>query len=69
MPRWRRHVHEGAPHGGDDERIPNLGGVWLTASVIDNRSDGQVDFVLGDVFDPSGIVVSGVDAPGEDPGE
>jgi len=51
--------------GGVDSRIPNLGGVWFTASVIDGRSG----LVLGDVFDPAGVVVTGVDAPGEDPGE
>lgn len=51
--------------GGLDERIPNLGGVWLEASVV----DGRTDLALGDVFDPSGVVVSGIDAPGEDPGE
>ena len=51
--------------GGIDTRIPNLGGVWFTASVI----DGGADLALGDVFDPSGVVVTGVDAPGEDPGE
>ena len=51
--------------GGIDTRIPNLGGVWFTASVIDGRSD----LSLGDVFDPAGVVVTGVDAPGEDPGE
>jgi broad specificity phosphatase PhoE len=51
--------------GGIDSRIPNLGGVWFTASVI----DGRADLVLGDVFDPAGVVVTGVDAPGEDPGE
>ncbi len=51
--------------GGIDSRIPNLGGVWLAASVI----DGRPDLVLGDVFDPAGVVVTGVDAPGEDPGE
>jgi broad specificity phosphatase PhoE len=51
--------------GGIDTRIPNLGGVWFTASVI----DGRTDLALGDVFDPSGVVVTGVDAPGEDPGE
>lgn len=52
--------------GGDDRRrLPNLGGVWLTASVIGDRSDVE----LGNLFDPSGVVVSGVDAPGEDPGE
>ena len=51
--------------GGIDMRIPNLGGVWFTASVTDSRAD----LVLGDVFDPAGVVVTGVDAPGEDPGE
>jgi broad specificity phosphatase PhoE len=51
--------------GGIDDRIPNLGGVWLKASII----DGCSDLALGDLFDPSGIVVSGVDAPGEDPGD
>jgi broad specificity phosphatase PhoE len=51
--------------GADDGRVPNLGGIWLHASVIGDRSR----LVLGDLFDPSGIVVSGIDAPGEDPGE
>jgi broad specificity phosphatase PhoE len=51
--------------GGTDTRIPNLGGVWFTASVTDSGAD----LVLGDVFDPAGVVVTGVDAPGEDPGE
>jgi broad specificity phosphatase PhoE len=51
--------------GGVDSRIPNLGGVWFTASVADGRSV----LALGDVFDPAGVVVTGVDAPGEDPGE
>jgi probable phosphoglycerate mutase len=51
--------------GGIDTRIPNLGGVWFTASV----TDGGADLTLGDVFDPAGVVVTGVDAPGEDPGE
>jgi len=51
--------------GGTDTRIPNLGGVWFTASV----TDGGADLALGDVFDPAGVVVTGVDAPGEDPGE
>jgi probable phosphoglycerate mutase len=51
--------------GGIDTRIPNLGGVWFAASVIDGRSN----LVLGDLFDPAGVVVTGVDAPGEDPGE
>lgn len=51
--------------GGVDSRIPNLGGVWFTASI----TEGRTDLVLGDVFDPAGVVVTGVDAPGEDPGE
>jgi broad specificity phosphatase PhoE len=57
--------------GGVDSRIPNLGGVWFTASVTDDdRSDVALrDLVLGDVFDPAGVIVTGVDAPGEDPGE
>ena len=56
--------------GGVDSRIPNLGGVWFKASVVDGRSDRSVgDLVLGDVFDPAGVIVTGVDAPGEDPGE
>jgi probable phosphoglycerate mutase len=56
--------------GGTDSRIPNLGGVWFAASVTDGRSDGAVsELVLGDVFDPAGVIVTGVDAPGEDPGE
>jgi broad specificity phosphatase PhoE len=59
--------------GGIDTRIPNLGGVWFTAFVIDGRpgsvTHGGADLALGDVFDPSGVIVTGVDAPGEDPGE
>jgi probable phosphoglycerate mutase len=59
--------------GGIDMRIPNLGGVWFTASVTDGQPDsvthGGADLELGDVFDPAGVVVTGVDAPGEDPGE
>ena len=51
--------------GGTDGRIPNLGGMWFTASV----ADGRAELALGDVFDPAGVVVTGVDAPGEDPGE
>lgn len=50
--------------GMADTRIPNLGGVWLGVSATDRhalRFDG--------VFDPHGVVVSGVDTPGEDPGE
>ena len=63
--------------GGIDSRIPNLGGVWFAASVIKSRAVGDRvpsdlvpgDLQLGDVFDPAGVVVTGVDAPGEDPGE
>lgn len=70
--------------GQHDGRVPNLGGVWLTieaegavgadgtmaASPVRSTTTGTVDgMALTDVFDPHGIVVSGVDAPGEDPGE
>jgi broad specificity phosphatase PhoE len=58
--------------GGIDTRIPNLGGVWFTASVVGGGThlvDGGTDLALGDVFDPAGVVVTGVDAPGEDPGD
>lgn len=53
-----------------DERIPNLGGVWIGVlpcerSVIDAAAGVE----LGDRFDPGGILRTGVDAPGEDPGE
>lgn len=63
--------------GAVDGRIPNMGGVWLGVSEppsrsvtlgLDPRHDGP-ELVLGDVFDPAGVVVSGVDAPGEDPGD
>lgn len=62
--------------GREDDRVPNLGGIWLSvdpsASPIASRVDGggpDDGIVIDDVFDPAGIVVSGVDAPGEDPGE
>ena len=67
--------------GRDDDRVPNLGGVWLRVepgverSVIpepshDGRAAVAADGIeLLDVFDPAGIVISGVDAPGEDPGD
>lgn len=56
--------------GEPDERIPNLGGVWIDVtpsarSVIDPTAG--VD--LGERFDPTWILRTGVDAPGEDPGE
>jgi broad specificity phosphatase PhoE len=54
--------------GGVDERIPNLGGVWLEAHIA-SSTGLPVRFDLGHRFDPHGIVVSGVDVPGEDPGE
>ncbi len=57
--------------GGDDRRrLANLGGVWLRASPIGDASGAEIGRLeLGNLFDPSGVVVSGVDAPGEDPGE
>ena len=56
--------------------MPNLGSLWLrvaasadadvrTSATVGSR-DG-ISFV--DLFDPAGIVISGVDAPGEDPGD
>jgi uncharacterized phosphatase len=54
--------------GVEDERVPNLGGVWLTVEA--SPTAGAVDQItLDDMFDPAGIVISGIDAPGEDPGE
>jgi broad specificity phosphatase PhoE len=63
--------------GTEDERVPNLGGVWLivdptapsAASGASSTVDHDVGIELHDVFDPAGIVISGIDAPGEDPGE
>lgn len=63
--------------GIDDPRIPNLGGVWVTVAPpgpADESADGAVpvdaDRVsVGDLFDPGDIPISGVDMPGEDPGE
>lgn len=65
--------------GETDARIPNLGGVWLTvdgsAAAARSATSGLADPLdasgirLDDVFDPAGIVLSGVDAPGEDPGD
>lgn len=60
--------------GREDDRVPNLGGVWLSvdppASAISLHGEAPTDgIVIDDVFDPAGIVVSGVDAPGEDPGD
>ena len=70
--------------GRDDDRVPNLGGIWLrivtAVSSPIGEAGAQIDrghvdrlrvdgIVVDDVFDPAGIVVSGVDAPGEDPGD
>lgn len=72
--------------GRDDDRVPNLGGIWLlvdadgpsadrvpSATVEPFEGAPGTDHVGGitllDVFDPAGIVISGVDAPGEDPGD
>ena len=57
--------------GYDDPRIPNLGGVWLTIDVRASAAaaDPIERIAVGDLFDPGDIVLSGVDMPGEDPGE
>lgn len=63
--------------GIDDPRIPNLGGVWLTVHPVDPADESAegaqtVDadrVAVGDLFDPGDIPISGVDMPGEDPGE
>ncbi len=53
--------------GAHDERVPNLGGVWLAADP--SATGGSVGYHLRGRFDPKGVVRTGVDAPGEDPGE
>jgi broad specificity phosphatase PhoE len=57
--------------GAIDERVPNLGGTWITvvprSSTADPRTTDGI--WLGDLFDPDGIVISGIDSHGEDPGE
>jgi probable phosphoglycerate mutase len=56
--------------GRHDERVPNLGGVWVTVGVAPNGSPtpgAQIE--LGELFDPQGVIVSGIDIPGEDPGD
>jgi broad specificity phosphatase PhoE len=67
--------------GRDDDRVPNLGGVWLSLDVapaagsataapaVDVPAVDVPAAVVLDLFDPAGIVISGVDAPGEDPGD
>ena len=55
-----------------DTRIPNLGGVIVdadTASAIHGPVSDARHLTFRDIFDPEGIVVSGVDVPGEDPGD
>jgi broad specificity phosphatase PhoE len=53
--------------GWVDERVPNLGGVWV--AVDTSATEITARFDLRRRFDPGGIVRTGVDAPGEDPGE
>lgn len=55
--------------GLTDTRIPNLGGVWFRLTVGDASPTDRPRLVVDELFDPHGVVVSGVDAPGEDPGE
>lgn len=54
--------------GVTDTRIPNLGGVWFRVTAAGSSGD-RPRLVVDELFDPHGVVVSGVDAPGEDPGE
>lgn len=53
--------------GLTDTRIPNLGGVWFRVVAASRTDRPRLD--VDDLFDPHGVVVSGVDAPGEDPGD
>lgn len=55
--------------GTTDERVPNLGGVWVAATATGSATGISVRFDLRGRFDPKGVVRTGVDAPGEDPGE
>lgn len=65
--------------GVPDTRIPNLGGVWMRvprSSVgalggpgLGRGADAVDTIEIGDPFDPDDIVISGIDAPGEDPGD
>jgi broad specificity phosphatase PhoE len=55
-----------------DTRLPNLGGAVIdvdTSSVIHVPGPDARHLTFRDIFDPEGIVVSGVDIPGEDPGD
>jgi broad specificity phosphatase PhoE len=51
----RRHL------GAIDQSVPNLGGVWI--HLVDD------ELHLGPLFALGGLAVSGIDGPGEDPGE
>lgn len=59
--------------GLDDQRIPNLGGVWVTVdrspSAEGVEAVGTHRITIGDLFDPGDIPISGIDMPGEDPGQ
>jgi probable phosphoglycerate mutase len=56
--------------GETDERIPNVGGVWIEVTPSQRSViDASAGVELGGRFDPDGIGRTGVDAPGEDPGE
>ena len=55
--------------GEPDERVPNLGGVWVDVEPGRSPMNASVGLDLRGRFDPEGIVRTGVDAPGEDPGE
>jgi glucosyl-3-phosphoglycerate phosphatase len=57
--------------GAIDERVPNLGGTWLTVDAGLPTGDALENdgIALGDLFDPDGIVISGIDSHGEDPGD
>lgn len=53
--------------GLTDTRIPNLGGVWFRTP--GRSSVDRLRLIVDDLFDPRGALVTGVDAPGEDPGD
>jgi broad specificity phosphatase PhoE len=53
--------------GWNDERVPNLAGVWV--SVDTSVTDVSARFDLRRRFDPAGVARTGVDTPGEDPGD
>lgn len=64
--------------GRHDDRVPNLGGIWLAvraapgghgATPASPIAEPDHRITLLDLFDPGGIVISGIDAPGEDPGD